>query len=232
MERTLLVSLVVGLALATVGCDGGGGDPVCGDADGLCPVGCPTDPDCSAGTDAGTNVDGGGDVDGGGSACATATIPTPPYGVELGRKFEPITLEACDGTPYEFYGPEYCDAQFTVVSIAAGWCGPCIIESGLLTDRVTNVYGPRGVRVIQVIYQTDDYGPPDGAYCDAWVSRFDLTNIELIDPTQLMSQYFPAGALPATLIVDSTGTIVFREYGVSSELMSLTAKLDELLAGM
>ena len=52
----------------------------------------------------------------------------------------------------------------------------------------------------------------------------------LIDPIQETQVYFPAGSLPATLIVDSEGTIVHREYGVSESLSTIRAALDDLLA--
>jgi hypothetical protein len=185
-----------------------------------------------AGSDSGVMALDSGPVPDVPAVTCEATIPTAPFGVLEGRKFEPITLTRCDGTAYEFYNQDYCEARLTVVSIAAGWCGPCIIESGMLTEQITDVYGPQGVRVIQVITQTEDYGAPDGAYCDGWVTRFGLTNIELIDPAQDTSVYFPGNALPASLIVDNEGIIRFREYGVSDELRTLRAELDDLLAEM
>jgi hypothetical protein len=80
------------------------------------------------------------------------------------------------------------------------------------------------------MFQDESYGAASGAYCQAWVDEYGLTNVELNDPTQSTQIYFPAGSLPATLIIDSTGTIVFREYGTTDGLTSLRAKLDELLA--
>jgi hypothetical protein len=166
--------------------------------------------------------------DTGGMACSA---PEAPYGVEIGRNFEPFTLNDCSGNPYEFYGPDFCDASYTVVSIAAGWCGPCIMESMVLESAINEIYGPQGVRVLQIITQTEDYLPPDDAYCSGWVSNYGLSNVELTDPAQITGVYFPGNALPATLIVDSNGVIVFREYGYSGSMLgSLAAQLDELLA--
>ena len=186
---------------------------------------------CGASDPATGMTDAGGIVvDAGPAMMCNATIPASPYGIEVGRKFEPLTLPDCSGNNYDFYNQDYCDASLTVVSIAAGWCNPCIIESSMLTSVITEPYAPRGVRVIQIVYQTDTYDAPDAAYCQGWVDRFGLTNVELYDPTQLASIYFPAGSLPATLIVDNQGVIRFREYGVSDGLMTLRAKLDQLLA--
>ena len=191
------------------------------------------------GTDSGMiTVDGGDGVDaGGGGDAGPATMcadpPSEPYGTSVGRKLEPFTLENCaDGTEYSFYNQDYCESSFTVISIAAGWCPPCIRESSELTERVTEAYRDQGVRVIQILTQTEDYSAPSITYCQNWVTRFGLTNIELIDPAQITQIYFPDNVLPSTIIVDSEGVIRFRENGASEGLVSLTAKLDELLAGM
>ncbi len=186
--------------------------------------------DAGVATDAGAGTgDAGEGVDGGGLSCS---YPPAPYGTRVGANLEPFTLPQCDGTPYSFVNEEFCAARFTVISIAAGWCMPCRYESQNLTEQVTSVYGPRGVRVIQVLVQDDDYRAANGAFCDAWVARYNLTqNIELIDADGTTQIYFPGGSLPSTIIVDSHGTIVWRENGVVMWLGTLKAKLDMLLAG-
>lgn len=182
-------------------------------------------------TDAGIDFDLGGDVDAatGGLTCQ-ANVPTTGFGTRVSSKFRPLTLNQCDGTPYSIYNEEFCTARFTVLGIAAGWCMPCIYETGML-PALQAEYEPQGVRLIQVMYQDESYRAASNEYCQAWVDRFGLTNIELNDPAQATQIYFPDGALPSTVIVDSTGTIVYRENGASSNLSSLRTKLDMLLAG-
>ena len=176
--------------------------------------------------------DGGGSVAGisgdGATACAP---PAAPYGTSQGRKLRPFTLNRCDGTPYEFYGEAegFCDASFTVLTIAAGWCQPCHQEAALIEANIAQAYADRGVRVVQVMIQDPGPAPPTAAYCQQWVDMYGLTFPELVDPTQITNVYFPDNALPATLIVDSTGTIVHHEVGVSNELETITAALDRLL---
>lgn len=217
MPRQLFALLATSaLALALAACNGDDRDPV-------------------GGTDAGMlEVDAGGgpEVDSG-PASMCSDPPSEPYGVSVGRKLEPFTLQNCaDGSEYSFYNDQYCESSFTVISIAAGWCPPCIMESTQLTERVTEAYRDQGVRVIQILTQTDTYDAPSLAYCEGWVSRFGLTNIELIDPSQITQIYFPGNSLPSTIIVDSEGVIRFRENGATEGLVSLTSKLDELLAEM
>lgn len=96
---------------------------------------------------------------------------------------------------------------------------------------ITQAYArTRGVRVIQILIQDEVYAEPSQAFCEGWVSRYGLTNVELRDPTQVTNVFFPDGSLPSTIIVDNEGVIGFRENGVSNQLMNLRKELDELLA--
>lgn len=158
--------------------------------------------------------------------------PGEPYGTSEGSNFLPFTFDDCDGNPYAFYGEAegYCETSFTVVSIAGGWCGPCRIEAELMQEQLVEAYADQNVRVIVAIIQDNDFGVPDSGFCEGWASQYGLTNPVLLDPFQETSVYFPGGALPATLIVDSNGVIVHREYGVSDELATVRAKLDQLLS--
>lgn len=198
--------IVLGVAaLGLVGCDNGGG--------------------MMMGTDAGPPIML---PDAGDSACAP---PTSGFGTSQGRNFLPFTLQTCEGTDYSFYGETegYCDASYTVVSIAAGWCNPCRMEAGYMEENLVQRYASYGVRVVVALIQNNDYEAPDTAFCQGWKDQYGLTNTIMIDPTQETQVYFPAGSLPATLIVDSNGVIVHREYGVSTNLETVRAELDNLL---
>jgi hypothetical protein len=158
-------------------------------------------------------------------------VPTEGFGATPGRNMEPweFPLQQCDGTEYTFYNEAFCEAEVTVINIAAGWCGPCILESDQLEEEINAVYGPMGVRVIQILIQTNDRAAPDLAYCEDWVDRFGLSNTQLIDPAQLTGIFFPDNALPSTLIIDNQGVIRFRENGASDGLTSLKFAIDEVL---
>jgi thiol-disulfide isomerase/thioredoxin len=183
------------------------------------PATTPTDAGISVGQDAGGNVEVCGD-------------PGAPYGTSQGSNFLPLTLPSCDGTPYEFYGADegFCEARFTVLSMAAGWCGPCRAEATLMQDLLVDAYADQGVRVIVAIIEDNGGLPADGAFCEGWVDQYSLTNPVLYDRLAETQIYFPAGALPATVIVDSQGVIRHREYGVSAGLETVRAALDRLLA--
>ncbi|UJR83750.1 TlpA family protein disulfide reductase [Sandaracinus amylolyticus] len=185
---------------------------------------------------AGCGSNDAGDPDAGSTTAdsgdpAQCAPPEGPYGTSEGRTLRPFTLNRCDGTPFEFYGAAegYCDATFTVLTIAAGWCQPCHMEAALIQSNIAEAYADRGVRVVQVLIQDPGPAPPTPAYCQQWVENYGITFPELTDPNQLTQIYFPDNALPATLIVDSNGVIVHHEVGVSNELETITAALDRLL---
>ena len=209
----ILGGLVLTLGLGAVG--GCGGSPAADDA---------------AVTGDDTGMGGGTDAPAG-PLCAN--VPTSGFGSIEGRKLEGFTLPQCDNTDYTFYGEDFCSPEhtLTVISIAAEWCGPCQAESAMLTEYISRPYASRGVRLIQIIIQDRDYGPPTLDLCNRWVTRYNLTdNIELIDPSGTTSGAFPSGSLPSTLIVDETGTIIYREDGASDMLVTLRAELERALA--
>jgi hypothetical protein len=197
-------------------------------------VGCEEDPPVEPGpADTGSppSEDAGTGVDARDPSLPSCDYPQAgPYGSRVTAAFEPFVAETCAGDDWRFYSQEFCDSTFTVISIAAGWCNPCRYESSQLTAQVTEAYRDRGVRVIQVLVQDEDYMSADQAYCEAWVSMYGLTNTELLDPFNATGIDFPDGSLPSTIIVDRQGIIRFRENGATEGLVSLRAKLDMLLA--
>ncbi len=162
----------------------------------------------------------------------TCGDPGAPYGTSVGSNFLPFTLPRCDGAPFEFYGESdgFCDARFTVLTMAAGWCGPCRVEARQMQDRLVEAYADQNVRVVVAVIQNNDYGVPDAAFCQSWVDQYGLTNPVVLDGLQETQIYFPAGSLPATVIVDSDGVIRHREYGVSTGLETIRSALERLLA--
>lgn len=173
----------------------------------------------------------GGDAAAAADAGPACGDPGAPYGTSQGSNFLPFTLPQCDGTPFSFYGEAegFCDARFTVLTMAAGWCGPCRIEAQQMQELLVEAYADAGVRVVVAVIQDNDYRPPSPAFCRGWVEQYGLTNPVVLDTLQETQIYFPAGSLPATLIVDSRGVIRHREYGVSTGLETIRAALEALL---
>lgn len=180
--------------------------------------------------DAGITIPDSGQQPDAGPSCGD---PGEPYGTSQGSHFLPFTLPSCtDGSPYAFYGEAegFCEARFTVLTMAAGWCGPCRVEAQQMQERLVEAYANQGVRVIVAVIQDNDYRAPSIEFCRGWIAQYGLTNPVVLDARQETQIYFPAGSLPATVIVDSRGVIRHREYGVSTGLETIRAALEALLA--
>ncbi len=163
-------------------------------------------------------------------AAAACTYPPGPYGSRMGAIFQPFTLAACDGSNWSFDQEGFCAANLTVISIAAGWCVPCQMESAQMQAVIADHYAGMGVRVVQILVQNPDHSEITGAFCSEWASRYGLMFPELIDPLMMTSVYTPNQAFPGNIIVDRQGRIRFREYGETTGLTTLTAAIDDVLA--
>ncbi len=118
----------------------------------------------------------------------------------------------------------------TVISIAAGWCVPCQMESAQIQARIEDAYAGMRLRVVQILVQNPDHGIITSDFCTRWTARYGISFPELMDPLQLTSVYTPMQAFPGNIIVDRRGIIRFREYGTTAGLDSLIAAIDDVLA--
>lgn len=158
------------------------------------------------------------------------TYPAGPYGSRICARFEPFTLQRCDGTDWHFDGDDFFDAPATVIIISAGWCVPCQMEAAILERELIQPYADRHVRFVQLMVQNPDRRAVTGAFCQTWVDRYGLTFPELMDPDFISQPFVPMTAFPGNVIVDRQGRIRFREYGTSAGLGNIKTALDNILA--
>ncbi len=220
--RTRFCIVLLSFSFSLLGCgdDDSGGEDVGTDASDDAMVDTNPAPDTNPGVDA----DPGSCTEG---------IPRTTVGGGVGDSFPGFELEDCAGGTVDFYDEaSFCEAELTVVSFAAGWCGPCIIESSGLA-QLDRDYRDRGVRIIQILLQKPDYSPADIPYCQGWVERFGLTNIEVIDPTDNLLRATAVGpdiSLPLTIIIGKDGVVKSRQEGVVDEtLPELRRAIDDAL---
>jgi peroxiredoxin len=142
---------------------------------------------------------------------ADFSYPAGPYGTEVGDRFADFTLERCDGTKLKF-STVLANSELVWFNVGAGWCQPCIEETPALEESFAKECG-RGLRVVQVLFEDARADPATKLFCEQWQSEFDLTFPVLVDPLFITSEYFESVSTPLNMLIDSSGTIVFRETG-------------------
>ena len=193
-------------------------------------------PAVSTDTDAGSARDGGapdaGPPDAGRADGLGACVPPDArLGASEGRTFGPLELERCDGSLYDFHGPDgFCSASLTVILLEAGWCVPSRQESARLEAEIAGRYAADGVRVVQLLEQNEDYAAPTSEDCGTWETTYGYREVILVrDPFAYAQVYNAAGEFPTHLVVDDTATIRYVGSGLES-FDELPARIDALLA--
>jgi cytochrome c biogenesis protein CcmG, thiol:disulfide interchange protein DsbE len=116
------------------------------------------------------------------------------------------------------------EGNILVVNAWATWCKPCELEQPALLN-VLNRYQDRGVSFLGIDHLDDRATARD------WIeNRFHVTYPSLFDPAGEFAAKLGYPGLPATFVVDRTGTIRFRQFGPITERM-LSSMLDRVLAG-
>jgi hypothetical protein len=109
-------------------------------------------------------------------------------------------------------------------------------EAPMIEQQITQGYGPRGVRVINVYAQNPDGSTPTLNHCQGWVTGAErspsqpaLTSHVVMDPQGLTQAYLPTmgQGFPTSIVVDNTGTI--NDVVVGGDLARVTGDLDAIL---
>lgn len=156
------------------------------------------------------------------------TYPLGPYGGELGDTFADLTVKDCDGNAFRF-GDVLAQAELVLFNIGAGWCEPCVTETLTLDQQVFREFCPRGLRVVQVLFEDEDSDIPSTLFCKQWRNTFSLSFPVLIDQLFVTEQYFTsvASQTPINFLIAPDGEIVFKSTGEPPA--DLTQRIDQLL---
>ena len=119
------------------------------------------------------------------------------------------------------------NSELVLFNVGAGWCQPCIEETRVLDDEVFRPFCARGLRVVQVLFQDEESGPATKLFCRQWRETFGLSFPVLVDPLFVTESYFDAAQTPLNMLIDSEGTIRFRQTGTVPA--DLTERIDALL---
>ena len=119
------------------------------------------------------------------------------------------------------------EGKVTVVDFWATWCAPCRYSMPKV-QQLWREYQPRGVELYSV--DTDDAAPDRDQQVREFLSRNGLTFPVVLDDGTA-SGAFGVASLPTMLLVDQSGTVVWKHVGSLSppRERDLRAALDRVL---
>jgi len=166
------------------------------------------------GVEAGSGAEGGG---GAGGAVCQPTAARKPFGLDpdFAQSFPDLDIQDCGGSARTIADVR-CGQRLTLISVAAGWCGPCKQETPFLQELSQKV-ASKDIHVAQIIFEEDTGAPARPSYCRTWVDSFELTFPVFLDPESNTTALIdgPIQALtPLNTVVDEKGKVLWAKTGV------------------
>jgi cytochrome c biogenesis protein CcmG, thiol:disulfide interchange protein DsbE len=155
-------------------------------------------------------------------ASATETTATAAgQTVDVGTMMPAYTARMFDGKLFDLAGER---GNVVFLNLWATWCGPCRYEIPEL-QSMHQKYASRGFKVIGV--SLDDTGIDS---VKQFVTQHGMTYPVVYDPEGKIAAIFQSSVLPTSVIVDRSGHVVWKKFGVvSMEDASLMAALNKAL---
>ncbi|MBV70893.1 MAG: hypothetical protein CMH52_06035 [Myxococcales bacterium] len=141
----------------------------------------------------------------------------PGFGTGPGAVIAPLSFVNGDGSEMNL-GQIYSDPSRKVLLLttSAGWCTACIEEQPKL-QQLHGEYYDRGLSVLVVLFEKQDYTPADARLARAWKARYELDFDVVADPEFIMQPFYPNGdssSTPIILVIDiDTMTILDTMVG-------------------
>ena len=139
-------------------------------------------------------------------AFLTVSVGRPAGPVDtpiVGRSAPAFDLEALDGGRLSLADLR---GSAVVLNFWASWCIPCREEAPLLTAAAAT-YGPRGIRVLGVVYQDSADNARD------FMRRYGQTYPGLLDPSGRTAIDYGVFGIPETFFIDASGVVRSRQVG-------------------
>lgn len=144
-------------------------------------------------------------------------------GTEVGSMVPPYTTKLLDGGPFDLAAER---GKVVFLNLWATWCGPCRYEIPEL-EAMHVKYASRGFTVVGV--SLDEGAPGD---VKAFVTEHKMTYPIALDPEGHLADLFKTSVIPTSILIDRTGKIVWKKFGiVSASDDDLTKALETALAG-
>jgi peroxiredoxin len=126
-------------------------------------------------------------------------------GTEVGSLMPEYSATRLDGSKFELAAQR---KNVVLLNLWATWCGPCRFEIPEL-QRMHNELGPKGFEVIGV--SVDEGGVE---MVKQFVTEQKMTYPIVLDPEGKLANLFQTSVLPTTALIDRSGKIVWKHYGL------------------
>ena len=135
-----------------------------------------------------------------------------------GKPAPPFTLEDLSGKKVSL--SDY-KGRSLAINFWATWCAPCKVETPWLID-LRNQYAAQGFEVLAISADDIDRNDPKKFSSEKqeiarFVQRTHMPYPVLIDGDSISDSYGGLDALPTSLFVDSNGTVVAAQMGITSK---------------
>lgn len=143
-------------------------------------------------------------------ALLTVNIAKPPGPVDtpiVGRPAPAFDLQTLDGSRLSLADLR---GSAVVLNFWASWCIPCREEAPLLT-AANATYGPRGVRILGVVYQDSADNARD------FMRRYGQTYPGLLDLDGRTAIDYAVFGIPETFFIDASGVVRSRQVGALTD---------------
>lgn len=136
------------------------------------------------------------------SAQPRGAYPAGPYGTAEGALIEPLAFTLSDGTPRTLEDVWSNESNRLLLLVtASGWCTSCREHQPQL-ESLHDEWAPKGLAVMEAIFETSDFQPADVALASSWKRQYALTFDVVADPTFLLGRYYDRMVTPMTMLVD------------------------------
>lgn len=132
----------------------------------------------------------------------------------------------------EYYNPDgRSDVKLIWINASAVWCSVCRAEmADIKTNGINADFGPRGVQLIETLFEDNNSGPAKPSDLHNWgsLAAHSIDFPLLLDPGFKLGAFFTSDATPLNMLVDAkTMKVLDATMGYSSDYWQ---RVDRLLA--
>jgi peroxiredoxin len=157
------------------------------------------------------------------STATSTAAEAPAPDTSVGQKMPAFPAQTLDGKPFDLASQQGRDV--VLLNVWATWCGPCRYEIPDLV-KMHQQYAAQGFQVVGV---SVDEGGADAV--KDFVAEQKMTYPVALDGEGKVTNILQTTVLPTSVLIDRTGTIVWRHFGlVETGDAALKKALDTALA--